>query len=154
MKIGAFVLSLLLVSTAAFASADRNVMQVNDIRAQQSEIRSNVESRKAPYNNLSASERSELLLKQSRMLNMLDGKQSTDELSEQQKTEVFNTLEWIEAVANNTEDERMVCERRPVLGSTRKERICKTASQWREEREAARSTMDSRSICRDCGGAN
>ena len=80
--------------------------------------------------------------------------QSTDELSEQQKTEVFNTLEWIEAVANNSADERMVCERRPVLGSTRKERVCKTAAQWREEREAARSTMDSRSICRDCGGIN
>lgn len=150
MKTGAFVLSLLLASTAAFASVDRSVLLIDDIRTQQAEIRGDVEARKAPYDDLSASERSELLQKQTRMLHMLEGKQSTNDLNEQQKTEVFNTLKWIESVANNSEDERMVCERRPILGSTRKERICKTAEQWRREREAARDMMDSGGICSDC----
>lgn len=150
MKTGALLLSLLLLSTSVFASADRSVLLVDDIRNQQAQIRDNVEARKAPYDGLSASERSELLTKQARMLHMLDGKRSTDELNEQQKTEVFNTLEWIAAVANNSVDERMVCERRPVLGSNRKERVCKTASQWREEREAARNVMDSNNVCVDC----
>ncbi|MBF6023061.1 hypothetical protein [Lysobacter niastensis] len=150
MKIGVFVLSLLLMSTAAMASVDRSVLLIDDIKTEQAKIRVDVESRKAPYDDLSASERSELLAKQSRMLNMLDGKQSTDELNEQQKTEVFNTLEWIESVANNSADERIVCERRAILGSTRKERICKTAGQWREEREAARNMMDAGGICSDC----
>lgn len=143
-------LGLALAAPAALASVDRSVLLVDDIRSQQMEIRDGVETRKAPYDDLSASERSELLAKQARMLHLLDGKRSTEDLNEQQKTEVFNTLEWIEAVVNNSEDERMICERRPILGSTRKERICKTASQWREEREAARNIMDSRGLCADC----
>ena len=150
MKTGAFVLSLLLASTAAFASVDRSVLLIDDIRTQQAEIRDDVEARKAPYDDLSTSDRNELLQKQSRMLHMLEGKQSTNDLNEQQRTEVFNTLEWIKSVANNSGDERMVCERRPVLGSKRKERVCKTAAQWSEERDASQRAMDSRGVCTDC----
>lgn len=139
-----------LMIPAAFASVDRSVLLANEIRTQQQEIRAGVESRKAPYDALSASERAELLSKQERMLGLLDGKNSTDDLNEQQKVEVFNTLEWIEAVVNNEEDERMVCERRQILGSNRRERVCKTAGQWRAEREAARQLLDSRNGCMDC----
>jgi len=144
------LLGLALAAPAAFASVDSRVLMLDDIRTQQTEIRDGVESRTGRYKDLSASQRSELLNKQARMLETIEGKHSTEDLNAQQKTEVFNTLEWIEAVVNNDGDERMVCERRPVLGSTRKERICKTASQWREEREAARNMLDSRGTCMDC----
>ena len=40
------------------------------------------------------------------------------------------------------DDERMVCERRKVLGSNRPERVCKTVAQRREEKERARADMD------------
>ena len=146
----AIVLSLALTAPAAFASVDSRVLMLDDIRTQQHEIRDGVEARTGRYKDLSASERNELLSKQARMLETIEGKHSTEELNDQQKTEVFNTLEWIEAVVNNDGEDRMVCERRPVLGSTRKERVCKTASQWREEREAARNMMDSRGSCMDC----
>lgn len=145
----AVVLGLALAAPA-FASVDSRVLMLDDIRTQQYEIRDGVEARTGRYKDLSASQRSELLNKQARMLQTIDGKRSTEELNDQQKTEVFNTLEWIEAVVNNQDDERMICERRPVLGSTRKERICKTAAQWREQREAARNMMDSRGACMDC----
>lgn len=135
---------------AAFASVDRGVLLANEIRAQQLEIREGVETRKAPFDELTTSERTELLSKQSRMLHLLEGKHSTDDLNAQHKTEVFNTLEWIEAVVNNDADDRMVCERRQILGSNRKERVCKTAGQWRAEREAARQLLDSRKGCMDC----
>ena len=119
---------------------------------QQREIREAVEAGTGPYKDLTSSQRSELLTKQERMLHTIDGKKSTDELNEQQKTEVFNTLESIEAVVNNTaDDERMVCERRPILGSNRKERVCKPpVAVEGQEREAARGVMDSGSICADC----
>jgi hypothetical protein len=148
--VSAVVLSLALVAPAAFASVDSRVLMLDDIRAQQNEIRDGVEAGTGRYKALSASQRSELLSKQARMLQTIEGKHSTEDLNDQQKTEVFNTLEWIEAVVNNDGEDRMVCERRPVLGSTRKERICKPASQWREEREAARNMMDSRGACMDC----
>lgn len=148
----AAVLGLILWSSSAFASTDRNALLIDDIRAQQSEIRAGVESRSGPYKDLSNAQRNELLSRQGRMLRMLEGKQSTDELSEQQRVDVFNTLEWIEGVVNNSEDERMVCEHRPVVGSHRKERVCKTAAQWDREREAARNTLQMQGNCRDCKG--
>lgn len=150
MKRSCLLLILVLWAGAGFASVDSRVLMLDDIRTQQNEIRDGVESRTGRYKDLSASERNELLSKQARMLQTIEGKHSTDELNAQQKTEVFNTLEWIEAVVNNDDEERMVCERRPVLGSTRKERVCKTAAQWRVEREAARNMMDSRGSCMDC----
>ncbi len=69
------------------------------------------------------------------------------------------------AVANDAAraaDERMVCERRKVIGSNKVERICKTAKQWREEREGAQyqagkqatqRMMQSGNVCADarCG---
>ena len=148
--VSAIVLGLALAAPAAFASVDSRVLMLDDIRTQQTEIRDGVEARTGRYKDLSTSQRNELLSKQARMLQTIEGKHSTEELNAQQKTEVFNTLEWIEAVVNNDDDERLVCERRPVLGSTRKERVCKTATQWREEREAARNMMDSRGACMDC----
>ncbi|MBU8977348.1 hypothetical protein JI752_014445 [Lysobacter sp. MMG2] len=144
------VLGLMLAIPAAFASVDSRVLMLDDIRTQQTQIRDDVEARSGRYKDLTATERNELLSKQARMLQTIEGKHSTADLNDQQKTEVFNTLEWIEGVVNNEGDERMVCERRAVLGSTRKERVCKTASQWREEREAARNMMDSRGACGDC----
>jgi len=148
--VSAVVLGLALAAPAAFASVDSRVLMLDDIRTQQHEIRDGVEAGTGRYKDLSASQRSELLNKQARMLQTIEGKHSTEDLNAEQKTEVFNTLEWIEGVVNNEGEERMVCERRPVLGSTRKERICKTASQWREEREAARNMMDSRGACMNC----
>lgn len=144
------VLLGLVLAAPAFASVDDRVLMLDDIRAQQSQIRDGVKSGSGRYKELSASQRNELLSKQARMLSTIEGKHSTAELNEQERVEVFNTLEYIEAVVNSADDERMVCERRPVLGSTRKERICKPASQWREEREAARNMMDGRGICMDC----
>lgn len=44
--------------------------------------------------------------------------------------------------AATDDDERMVCERRKVLGSNRPERVCKTVAQRREEKERARADMD------------
>lgn len=146
----ALVLGGLLAAPAAFASVDRNALQVESIRSQQAEIRAGVESRTGRYRDLTADTRSQLLAKQGEVLRTLEGKQSTDELNEAQKTEVFNALEWIEAALNKSEDERLVCERRQILGSTRRERVCKTVAQMREERDAARNRMDSRGGCADC----
>ena len=146
----AAVLGLALAAPAAFASVDNKVLQLDDIRTQQAEIRAGVEARTGVYKDMSSGTRSELLTKQAQMMRTIEGKNSTDDLNPEQKTEVFNTLEWIEATVNNAEDERIVCERRAVLGSNRKERVCKTVAQLRQEREAARNQMDHGGVCADC----
>lgn len=139
-----WLLSFLLIAPAVFASVDRGVLQFDTIRSQQAEIRAGVEARDGLYKDLPSHTRSELLAKQSMLLRLMEGKQSTSDLNEDQKMEVFNTLEWIEATVNDAKDERLICERRQILGSTRKERVCKTAGQLRMEHEAARERMDRR----------
>ncbi len=140
--VAVLVFAVAFVVPTASASVDSKVMQVKDIQSQQAEIRAGVEAGSGRYEALSPDTRNQLLTRQAQMLSVLEGKQSTDELSQDQKMEVFNTLEWIEATVNNDDDERLVCERRQILGSTRRERVCKTVAQMRAEREAARKQMD------------
>ena len=50
---------------------------------------------------------------------------------------------WKEAAPNA--GDKMICERQTEIGSRlKKNRVCKTAAQWREEREATRRLMDDR----------
>lgn len=141
MKFRVWALSLLLMAPLSYASVDRGVLQFESIRSQQSEIRAAVEARNGRYKEMPANTRGELLAKQQHLFHLMEGKQSTQDLNEEQKTEVFNALEWIEAAINGADDERMVCERRPVLGSNRKERVCRTAAQIRAERDSARERL-------------
>jgi len=83
----------------------------------------------------------ELLAKQDSLLRLLGDKQDPAELSESQRTEAFNTLEWIEAAINDEHDERMVCTRERATGSNRVVRVCKTQRQIEEDRLRARRQM-------------
>ena len=113
------------------------------LRADQAKIRAGVEAGAAhPYRELSAAMRTELLSRQAKVLELINGKHSESELTDEQRTEVATTLAWIDTKLKEAEDDRMVCERRQILGSNRKERVCMTAAQLRAQREAARQTID------------
>lgn len=126
------------------------VPQPEQIRARQAQIAAGIKGGGSPYAELSTKAREELAARQARMLALLDGKQNIDELDADGQAQVEADMKWIEAALSRAEDDRLVCERRQIIGSNRKERVCKTAAQLREEREAARNTMESRGICRDC----
>lgn len=121
------------------------------ITEQQAQIRADVLAGKGRYRDMPARTRYELLDRQTRLLRMLEGKVSSDELSPDQRTEAFNTLEWIEAAINNTEDDRMVCKREKTLGSNLDKRVCKTVAQIREEQEAARRAINRGCAAGVCG---
>lgn len=131
-------LALMLASVAAIAQPQL----LEEIRTQQAQIRAGLKAGSGPYAKLKATERDDLLVKQAAMLRDIEGKTHVDELNPDVRTSVFNTLELIEAVVNREDDERLVCERRPILGSTRKQRVCMTVGQRREAQERAREEMD------------
>lgn len=145
--LAACLIALLPVVSAVAGSTGPSV---DTVRTEQAEIREAVTANRPPYDKLSSDKRDELLQRQARMLRLLDGKQSLDQLNEGHRTDVINTLAWIESVGSEREDARLVCERRKILGSNRRERVCKTEAQWREEREAARNQLDGRGVCLDC----
>jgi|SRR5687768_14980299 len=143
-------LSIALMSPA-LAAASGVPADLNELRTEQARIRAGVEAHNSgAYKELSANDRAELLQKQNAMLALLQGKETAAELTAEQQTEVSATLAWIDQKLQAANDERMVCERRVVLGSNRKERVCMTAANMRAQREAARDQMDRRGICSDC----
>ena len=124
------------------ASADSGELKFDDIRTQQAEIRAGVIARTGRYKNMTPSDRTELMNRQTEVLMMIEGKNAPSELNPDQRTKVFNHLEWIEAALNKFADERLICERRTTIGSNRKERVCRTEAQMREDRERARKQLD------------
>jgi hypothetical protein len=152
MRVG-FKSLILALALAIPAIASAEALQLDAIRAEQATIRAGVEShRSGRYKELPEATRTELLARQATMLELIDGKQSGDQLTEAQRAEVTTTLAWIDAKLKEADDERMVCERRKTIGSNRRERVCMTAAQMREQREATRDNLDRRGICADCSG--
>ena len=125
------------------AGADtRKPLEVATVVAQQKQIRDDLMIRKGRYRGMSDPTRVELLSRQAELLAMLEGKRTAADLSEEQQMQAFNALEWIEAAINNAEDERVICRREKVLGSTRTTRVCRTAENERRAHEKARESME------------
>jgi flagellar motility protein MotE (MotC chaperone) len=142
----------LAIAVFSVGASERRPLAIAAITSQQAEIRSEVMAGTGRYKDMPASTRDELLSRQSALLRMLDGKVSSNDLSEDEAFQAFNTLEWIEATINNTEDERMVCNREKTLGSNRLTRVCKTVAQIKAEKAAARLNFDrgcSNAVCID-----
>jgi hypothetical protein len=139
-----FLLALIVVvaTPAAALANEAKVLQFDDIRTQQAEIRAGVEARSGRYKDMDNKTRDELLRRQGMVLSTIEGKEMPTDLNAEQRTQVFNDLEWIEAAINRAEDERLVCEYRKTIGSNRKTRVCATAAQMREDRERSKAELD------------
>lgn len=142
MKTLSITLLLMAGMFATGAMAATAPLQLNQIRAQQQEIRSDVIAGTGRYKDMPANTKTELLSKQDQLLKMIGDKQDPNELSKDQRLEAFNTLEWIEATINKSDDERMVCSRERATGSLRVTTVCKTKRQINEDHERARRQME------------
>jgi hypothetical protein len=145
------LLFLIFLSAFSAGAADRKPLAIAAITSQQAEIRAGVQAGTGLYKDMPTRTKEEILSRQSELLAVVDGKTSADELSEEERLQVFNNLEWIEAAINNAEDERMVCTREKPLGSNRAQRVCKTTAQIEAEREFARKNINSGCAGGVCG---
>lgn len=113
----------------------------------QQQIRAEIETGKGKYRGMPARERRDLYAHQDNLLSLLEGKQSFDELSEKDKTEAFNELEWIKARLTQAEDDRLVCEVVRPSGSNLTKRVCKSVKQLRLESQQAQQMLDTKGQC-------
>lgn len=118
-------------------AANSSIEDVPKITQQQSDLRQKVLAGKGAFKDIDASSRTTLLGKQDIVMGLLDGKQSTTQLSPADQVTLVNTLGEIAVIVDKAEDERMVCRREKKTGSNRPETICKTVAQLRDEREEA-----------------
>jgi len=137
-----FVVLIVSLFSALAVAGETKPFQVDEVLAQQQQIRADVVAGKGRYANIPNQKRSELMAKQDELIVLLEGKQSSAELSQDQYVAAFNKLEWIEATVNNTDGERMICTREKTLGSNRTTRVCRTAAQLEEQREYARQQLE------------
>lgn len=130
-----------LAPQAHAAKTGSDALDVSKVVAQQQQIRQDVIASGGKYRGLSPDKQSELLRRQNTLLQMLEGKETAADLTETQRIEAFNTLEWIEATLNDDHGEKMVCTRERTVGSNRVTRVCRTEAQMLAERERAREDM-------------
>jgi hypothetical protein len=140
------VLPAIAESMAAPAAASTSTVEapqptVRQIVDQQTNLRSQVLSKKAAFRDLTDIERDELIKKQNRILELLDSRDDVQQLRAEEQVELFNHLEWVSATLRKAEEDRQVCERSRTVGSNRFQTVCMTARQYREHKERARQSM-------------
>lgn len=117
-------------------------LELDAIVSQQTQIREQVLAGEGRYKDMPQKTRDELLAKQAALLKMIGDKRDPSELSQEQRLQAFNTLEWIEAEVNREPEERVVCTRQRRTGSMRVTTVCKTQRQITEDRDRARRQME------------
>ena len=77
-----------------------------------------------------------------RMRGLLDGKRTLAELDEDERVAVFNAQAQINAILTKRDGERMICDRRMIVGSHRKETVCETYADRMARIKYSRERMD------------
>jgi hypothetical protein len=138
----ALALTLALMMAPVAAASDHPNLDAGTIRTQQQQIRSEAQARTGRYAKLSPKQQRELMHQQDRVMQLLGSDvANTTELSELDQVALFNSLEAIEAIVNNAEDERLVCERHKPVGTNRPRTVCKTAAQRAAARQASQDRV-------------
>jgi hypothetical protein len=152
LKLIALSAALAMSSMVVMAAADPQQLTIRDIVTQQTQLRSQVTAGKGAFKDMSKAERQALAERQDRVLQMLGGSQTLDEMPPDQRTLVFNDLEWIKAAVTKAEDERLICEYTRTVGSNRMTSVCMTAKEQREYREGSQKSLRTPFKCDECRG--
>ena len=126
------VLGLCLAASSASAIAARKAgHDLDAIRVQQTELRAQAQAGEGIFASMDGSARAKLVDRQTQLLALIDGKQGVGDINDPMQVRAFNLLEEIDAIVNDFEDQKIVCERIQKTGSHRKVKQCTTLAQKR-----------------------
>ena len=137
MRLRVIAMMLLFAAACAPAWAEPHAMDVAPIVAEQQALRADIQAGEGRFGKMSKRKRDDLLSRQAKLLAMLEGKRTTDDLPMAQRVEAFNALEWIKGEVNGNAGDATVCRRERGLGSHRGTTKCMTAAEREEARRAA-----------------
>lgn len=144
------VLTIAMVSTAAIAAADPEQLTIRDIVTQQTQLRQQAATGKGAFAGMAVPERRALLVRQDRVIQVLAGIRTLEDLPPDQRVAVFNDLEWIKHFVIKAEDERMVCEYVYLTGSHIPRSVCMSAKERERLTDATRGELRKVYKCDDC----
>ena len=135
------ILLLAALAPVALAQPQQLSLAEGEFAAQRAKIEKDLADGKT-YVELSSVDRSKVVESLNRLSGMLDGVESVDQLSENQKVAVFNTQEEINTILTQAaEDSRLVCERRRTTGSHRVSTSCETVAERGRRRETDQENL-------------
>lgn len=76
-----------------------------------------------------------------KMHQILQGKETVEELNQDERVALHNAQEQLNAILTGDEDERVVCRRERRLGTNIRRGICVTVAELREQREAGQAAI-------------
>jgi len=126
---------------AALASDDRIQLtqELPEIRAAQDSLKAALDKKDGPYARYSEAQRKALRDQQSSIYGLIEGKQSVDDLGEDNRLRLANLLMAQKSQLEQTPEDKMVCERVRVLGSNRPKLQCMSESRREQLREQQRT---------------
>lgn len=149
------LLAIALLTLPVLASNEIVAVDLEQLRTKYTEMAGDIRDRRPPYDTFTDTERARLQSLQARALEIAASRQHYDELEAQERSELSELMQSIDAVASTPMNEQLVCRRERRRDSHLTIRVCKTAAQMRREREDARNLLDQRGHCINstaCGG--
>ena len=146
--------SLALSAGAAFAQAPEQPQTVSEILQFQHALRGKLDQPNGEYSRFDEGQIARMKSAQDNVFRMLSGVNSLNDLSENQKIEVSNSLDEVKAILLANEGNRLICYREKKIGTNLLTKRCETyADREAHARESERAMRDmSRSYQTENGG--
>lgn len=148
----ALLLALVIASSSPLAASAQDTaaepQKLDLILAQQRELKRELDTGKV--DGMTTRQVNAIRKAQADVFAATDGKTSLDQLSMDEKVQLENALERINAEVRNTRsahDDKQVCWRERTSGTTMKVTRCGTEAEKREAREGARDFLDRPKVC-------
>ena len=146
----ALALCLALAAFAAPALADSAkeaivIKDVNKFLDYQRDVRADMKTSK--FKHVDNSSKTELFRAQDELFALLKGKQSVDQLSEDERLKVYNAQQTIAGVLTDAELDRPICKREKRLGSNRLMTVCETRRQRQDNASNVQNLMRAPKTC-------
>ena len=138
----------LLVSGIAFAASDKAVIEksVPDFLARQQMLRKDLKETKK-FSHIDNQSKERIYVAQDTLFQVLHGKQTVDELNDDEKLKVYNAQTEIAAVMENAEADKPICENKPKMGSRLANIECTSMRQRSSERQQWQTKLLERGAC-------
>lgn len=146
--------SLALSAGAAFAQAPEQPQTVSEILQFQHALRGKLDQPSGEYSRFDEGQIARMKRAQDNVFRMLSGVNSLNDLSENEKIEVSNSLDQVKAILLANEGNRLICYRERKTGTNLLTKRCETyAEREAHARESERAMSDmSRSMQTTNGG--
>ncbi|GAA3911697.1 hypothetical protein GCM10022229_00280 [Luteimonas lutimaris] len=133
------LVALALAGTAQAGNDDSR--RIADIVSEQQQIRADAEAERNGWDNIPLLKRQELITTQDELMRLIDGKQTLGDLDPLERKAAYRTLDRLDALALEAENERMVCIREKLTGTHRTQTVCRSVGDMKRWRKGASDFM-------------